>query len=169
MARQDKTIAMRLRMQGKTYSEIQKQMSGIPKSTLSAWLSSLVISDEARSTIAERTRTRSFEGLLKRNKRQTLLAVRRKKEIQNKAKSQIGGLTKQNVLLIGAALYWAEGYKRPKVKNGRELTNHPVFLTNADPALLNMLIRFLVELCGVDRNKIKMNVRHTMMNHEHHC
>ncbi len=157
--RSDKQAAIRLRLTGRSYSEIRNSLGGIPKSTLSSWLKNVVLSDAARGVLTSRTRERSLAGLLKRNKRQTILAVRRKFDIQTEAKNQIVNISKEELLLIGASLYWAEGYKRAKRKNGVEVTNHPVSLTNADPQLLKMFIKFLVEICGVDRGKIKVGVR----------
>ncbi len=159
MARNDKSIAIRLRLSGKTYGEIKRELSGISKSTLSLWLKDLVLSDRAVEKIARRTRERSFTGLLKRNQKQTADAIKRMNDIRKVAQGQIADISKDALLLVGAALYWAEGYKRPKFRAGRELTNHPVSLTNADPQLLNMFIKFLVEVCAVPRGNIKIGVR----------
>ncbi len=157
--RNDKQTAIRLRLTGRSYSEIRGLLGRISKSTLSLWLKDIVLSDAASSALKRRTWERSLAGLLKRNKKQTILALRRKSDIQTEAKNQIGDISKEKLLLVGAALYWAEGYKRAKRRNGLEVTNHPVSLTNADPKLLKMFIKFLVEVCEVARERIKIGVR----------
>jgi len=157
--RNDKQLALRLRLQGRSYSEIQKVIYGISKSTLSAWLKNVVIPEKAQQALAKRTQQNSLHGLLRRNRNQTRLALERKAQYQNRAKKQITPLTKSDLLFIGATLYWAEGYKRPKRKNGREITSHPISLTNADPQLLKMFLRFAREICNVPGEKIEIAVR----------
>lgn len=156
--RTDRQVALRLRLNGKSYSDIGKIL-GVPKSTLSDWFSSLVISQEAREKIEKKARKNSLEGLLRRNRNQTFLARKRVEDIRKKASEEIDNLSNENLFLSGVMLYWAEGYKRPKIRNGRELTNHPVSLTNSDPYLVKLFLRFLRECCNVPENKIKAGIR----------
>ena len=107
--RTDKSLAVKMRLQGKSYGQIQALLSGVSKSTLSLWLSNLVMSDTARKKIAIRTRERSLAGLLKRNKNQTYLANKRKEETRETAKAEIENFSNKDLFLIGIALYWAEG------------------------------------------------------------
>lgn len=156
--RSDKQIALKLRMEGKSYGEIQRIL-GVPKSTLSGWFSNLILSDTLLSKINERTHLKSIQALINRNKQQTIDAKIRKREINSKAASEIKFLSRRDLLLLGATLYWAEGYKRPIVKNGREVTHHSISLTNSDPILLVCFIKFLTEYCDVPRDKIKLSIR----------
>ncbi|MDP1719155.1 MAG: helix-turn-helix domain-containing protein [bacterium] len=157
--RKDKFLAIKLRLQGKSYGEIQKILPGISKSTLSLWLKDKVLSINARERIENRSRQRSLEGLLKRNQNQTRLAIQRKEEIQKLARDEIKNISLQNLFFIGLALYWAEGYKRPIVRNGKEVTYHPISLTNADPVLINVFLAFIRRICNVPVKKIKANLR----------
>ena len=75
------------------------------------------------------------------------------------AQSEIRQFSKETLCYLGAALYWAEGYKRPIVRNGRETTYHPVSITNSDPALIRLFIRFIQEVCAVPIEKVKASVR----------
>ena len=150
---------IRLRLQGQSYSEIQKVVDGISKSTLSLWLKNLVLSDIARARLAERERKRSVEALIRRNKRQTLVALERRSAILNKYKSEVGSMSRRDLIIIGAALYWAEGHKRPIKRNSRELTNHAVSFTNADPQMLKIFLKFLYEICEIPLGNIKIGVR----------
>src|SRR5438105_946110 len=110
--RVDKQQALKLRLQGKSYGEINTLLR-VPKSTLSDWFATLEISDKAQARIRKRTYKRSIEGLLKRNKLQTQLAEQRAKTIREKATRQVKNLSGKELFLIGVSLYWAEGYKRP--------------------------------------------------------
>ena len=157
--RTDKTLAIQLRLHGKSYTQIQHALKGISKSTLSNWLSDVVLSGKAQQRLQERFKNKSFEGLLKRNKNQTRLAQERMQKSQTEAAQEIKSLTKKELFYIGIALYWAEGYKRPILKNGRESTAHPIALTNSDANLIKIFIKFLREICNVPQEKIKANLR----------
>ena len=156
--RKDKNHALKLRLHGYSYTEIQREL-GIPKSTLSGWFSSLVLPKKAQARIQSRVHEKSVKALIKRNKNQTHLAIQRMKLICSQARKEIAAIHKEELKLIGISLYWAEGYKRHKVLNGREVTNHPVSLTNSDPKLIGIFLRFLREVCNVSDKKIRAEIR----------
>ena len=62
-----------LRQQGRSYNEINRAL-GVSKSTLSNWLNGLTLSDEANQRLRDRVKEGSMNGLIKRNKNQTVLA-----------------------------------------------------------------------------------------------
>lgn len=156
--RSDKEVALKLRLSGKSYTEIQRTF-GIPKSTLSGWFSNLQLSDHLRQKILARGRKKSTAALVQRNRNQTTLAIKRKIDTQRAAKKEVPPITKDALFFLGTSLYWAEGYKRPQVRNGRELTSHAVSLTNSDPALVRIFLRFLRETCNVPESKIRADIR----------
>ena len=156
--RNDKNQALKLRLKGKSYNEITKLLA-VPKSTLSDWFTGLELSDAATERIKQRVRKGSMEGLIKRNKRQTHLAIQRARETRANAAKDIGILSKRELLLLGAALYWGEGYKRTIIKNGKPRSYHPVSLSNSDPKLIVIFLKFLREICGVEENKINAGLR----------
>jgi DNA-binding transcriptional ArsR family regulator len=156
--RKDKSIALKLRFSGKSYNEITR-ITGVPKSTLSGWLSDVELSQQAQDRIRKRVFEGSLKGLIKRNKNQTRLAIQRMKKARREGRQEIAKLTKKELLLVGIALYWAEGYKRLYTHKGREVTHHPVALTNSDPRLIMLFLRFLREVCCVPEERIKAEVR----------
>ncbi len=156
--RADKHLALKLRLRGKSYSEIQKTL-GTPKSTLSAWLSNVTLSENAAQRINNRALARSRIGLLRRNKNQKKLAIERKLARISEASKEINNLTKKELLILGTALYWAEGYKRVIIRKGQERTCHPVSLTNSDPYLVKCFMKFLREICATPEAKIKADIR----------
>ncbi len=156
--RTDRETALKLRLRGSSYTEIQRSL-GVPKSTLSGWFSNLHLSDNLRQKILIHAQKKSTAALIQRNKNQTVLAVRRMIETRKLAAQEITPFTKETLLFLGVALYWAEGYKRPQVRNGRELTNHPVSLTNSDPNLVRVFLKFLRETCRVPEEKIHADIR----------
>lgn len=54
------------------------------------------------------------------------------------------------LLGIGLGLWWGEGTKRQQ---------HSVRLGNTDPDLIRTFLRFLVEFCGVSRDRIKFGLQ----------
>jgi len=165
--RSDRAMALRLRLSGKSYGEIQKEL-GVPKSTLSGWLSGVILAPEKRQRIEAKAYYKSREALIRRNKQQTELAKKRALLTRQEAAHDINSLTKKDLVILGAALYWAEGYKRLQVRNGREITAHAVSLTNSDPLLVRAFIRFLREYCEVPITKIKMGLRMFKHQNENH-
>ncbi|MBL4644461.1 MAG: hypothetical protein JKX80_01190 [Candidatus Pacebacteria bacterium] len=56
------------------------------------------------------------------------MARKRARTIRGVAKKNIKKLSNRELLLVGVALYWGEGYKRVIIRNGKETTSHPVHL-----------------------------------------
>ncbi|MBI2023305.1 helix-turn-helix domain-containing protein [Candidatus Giovannonibacteria bacterium] len=157
--RADKLKAVKLRLSGKSYTEISRLLN-IPKSTLSGWLSNLALPKKAKKRIAKIVKQSIIDSIVKRNKNQTILAIERMNQIRSAGKLEINNnLSKEQIKYIGISLYWAEGYKRAKELNGRILTNHPVALTNSDPKLIQIFLRFLREVCEVKNEHIKADIR----------
>ena len=156
--RNDKELAIKMRLKGKSYGEIHKKF-GIPKSTLSGWLSDVVLLKKARARIWQRTQAKGFRALIRRNKNQTVEAKRRMRHLRLAGQKAVGKITLRDLFIMGVALYWAEGYKRPVRRRGREVTHHVVSLTNSDPVLVKIFLRFLRQWCKVPKEKIKASVR----------
>lgn len=150
--------AIRLRLKGRSFSEIYEEL-GIAKSTLSGWLKDVVLSDGALLRLQGRVRQGTLNGLVKRNKLQTAVAQKRAGELRSVSKSLVIKLNKKDLLLLGAALYWAEGYKRPIVRYGRELTSHSISFVNADPHMIKAFVSFLKVILNIPSEKIILYMR----------
>jgi len=157
--RSDKFKAYKLREAGRSYNEITRLLK-IPKSTLSGWFTDLELSEEATKRLKDRVHAASLRGLIARNKNQTTLAEVRSKEMHDGGKKLIKDISKRDLLIIGTALYWAEGYKRPVVINGKTRTSHRVSLTNSDPDLIYIFLQFLRETCKIPNEKITIWIRY---------
>ena len=134
-------------------------MIGVPKSTLSDWFSNLEISDKARMKIEDRARGISLRNLIKRNKAQTHIARRRKMKVMHESRKEVAELSKSELLIVGASLYWAEGYKKAIAKDGVKRTYHPVSFANSDPEMVKLFMRFLREVCEVPEERIRLSMR----------
>ena len=147
-----------MRMAGYSYNEIRARL-GVPKATLSDWFHNLVLSDRARARLKGRVSQGTVNGLVKRNKMQTHLAQQRTRIVREVAQKRIPEIRKGDLLLIGALLYWAEGYKRPLTREGRELTAHAISFVNTDPEMIRVFLRFLVEILQVAREDVVLAMR----------
>ncbi|MDO8561754.1 MAG: hypothetical protein Q7S05_02920 [bacterium] len=154
----ERETAFRLRMTGHSYNEICARLS-IPKSTLRTWFSDLVLSDYANARLKARIHEGSYKGLLKRSKMQTHLARKRAMAARGIGELQIPKISTENLKLIGAALYWAEGYKRLKVKDGKERMSHTISFVNADADMVRIFLKFLKEILLIPDEKIRLCMR----------
>lgn len=156
--RKDHDRALILRLKGRSYNEISAHL-GVPKSTLSGWFTGIVLSAKARSRIEKRVAKATLKGLIKRNKNQTHLAIQRMRTGREEGCKEIDRISAEQLRLIGATLYWAEGYKRMKQVGGKTLTHHPIALSNSDPDIAKAFMRFLREICLVQDSAIRIDVR----------
>jgi len=146
-------------MAGRSYNEITRLLK-VPKSTLSGWFTDLELPKEATKRLKNRVHAASIRGLIARNKNQTTIAEARSREMHDEGKKLIKDISKRDLLIIGTALYWAEGYKKPVVIRGKTRTSHRVSLTNSDPDLICVFLQFLREACGVPNKKITIWIRY---------
>lgn len=57
-------------------------------------------------------------------------------------------LEQEALRVVGAVLYWGEGYKTEK--------SHGIDLANSDAAMIATFVRFLREICGVDEKRLRV-------------
>lgn len=150
--------ATKLRLKGYSYNEIVRELQ-IPKSTLFSWLHDVALPVSAIARLKSRVAQGTLNGLIRRNKLQTVWAKERAESTKKSAAAKIENLTEFHLLLIGAVLYWAEGYKRLKIIRGREVTAHVLSLTNSDPAIVAVFIAFLKRVLKVPPEKILVEMR----------
>src|SRR3989344_3607063 len=142
--------ALNLRLKGQTYGEI-KSLFGIPKSTLSTWFSKLKISEKTRKIL----KAKQKEGYLKLvefNKTRTIGIKEENENIRKSYESKVKKLNSRELSLLGAALYWGEGYKNFTLKRGA----YPyISFGNSDPEMIIVFINFLEKIIGVSRNRMR--------------
>ncbi len=133
-----------LRTQGKSLNEITNHLR-VPKSTVRFWCRDIILSKSQQMKLYEKQRIGGVRAAVTmRNKR-----LRLTKEITELAVSEIGRISQRDLLVIGAALYWAEGYRKGDGEFG---------FTNSDPKMIRLVVRWLQEACGVDKEKIHFRV-----------
>ncbi len=149
--RELRELAVKLRISGKSYSEI-KQKLGISKSTLSDWLKNYPLTSDQLKRI-EGNRRAAVEKY-----RKTMLEKRVKKyqDVLNCERDNILPLSKRDLIIGGLFMYWGEGGKTNKGQ---------INISNSDPKILKFMRRWITIVFGVPRKKMRIRLTlYTNMN-----
>lgn len=154
MARsRDRLLAQQLRSQGKSIKEITKILEAA-QSTVSLWCRNIKLTPPQIAELERRTHDPYY------GRRLTYLQkIKNQKELQitqltNTGIKEIGNLNKRELLLIGIALYWAEGFKK----------DSQVGFASSDPKMIRFFIKWLQECFNYKVNdlcfRITINISH---------
>lgn len=143
-----KETAIKLRKEGRSYSEILKVVP-VAKSTLSLWLRDVGLSKSQKQSLTDKKLVAAKRGgLVRRQMRENIT-----EKIYSKALCDVGMLTRRETWLVGVALYWAEGTKEKEYRHGTGLA-----FTNSDPYMIEFFLRWLREFCSVDEERIYFEI-----------
>ncbi|OGG79409.1 hypothetical protein A3A39_00415 [Candidatus Kaiserbacteria bacterium RIFCSPLOWO2_01_FULL_54_13] len=139
----DREKARTLRAQGKSYSEIKSTL-GVSKGTLSEWLKDMPLAPEQIRRLRDLNpkRIEHFRETM-RNKRESRLHT-----AYERAKRDVGRLSRRDAFIAGLYLYWGEGTKSARGKTE---------ITNTDPYVLVAFLQWL-EMLGVSRRGISVRL-----------
>ncbi len=130
-----------LRKQGKSINEIVKE-AGLSKASVSGWVRDIILTKAQRKRISKKGR--SFESIERRRASRLFNEKVKRQIIVDNAKKDYARLSLKELKLIGIVLYLGEG-----AKTIRGL----VRLSNSDPAIIKIMMRFFREICNVPENK----------------
>ena len=151
--RKDYSAALALRLEGKTYGEIRRNFK-IPKSTLSNWFSTLELNRRVKK-ILESKRKNGYLKLIEFNRTRTIGIKKENEDIRKNYESRINKLSNRELMILGGALYWGEGYKNFNLKSGA----YPyICFSNSDPFMHKAFIPFLEKILKITRDRIKCQV-----------
>jgi hypothetical protein len=147
-----KKVAIRLRKMGMSYSDISKHFSYmVPKSTLSLWLSDIILDPE----LSEKIRVSGAKKLHSTILRSIELRKARRYQYFEQIRSNNANLSKlsNNIdvsKLVLSMLYLAEGSKR---KNGS------IVFCNSDPYIISLFLHLFRVCYRLDQVKIRCTVQ----------
>jgi len=144
-----KTI--KLRKRGKSYREIAK-ITSVSKSSVSQWCKDLKLPLFAQK-ILEKKNKWDREVLIKNNLLKAERVRKENKKIRKEAAPEIRTLSKYELLLVGVALYWGEGWKK---ENPGEY--HGICFANSDPGMVKLFLLFLRKAIQVPEEKLRVNI-----------
>src|SRR3989344_4541773 len=142
--RQDKIKGFSLRKRGFSYNDISKKLK-ISKSTLSKWFSNLSWSKEIKQKLIQKSFVKISRKFEQMNKKRSLFWKNRRRESRQEAFKDFNQLLKYPLFICGVVIYWGEGDRNPK---------NPVRISNTDPRMLRIFMKFLIEICKVEKTKI---------------
>ncbi|MBI2093049.1 MAG: hypothetical protein HYT75_08690 [Deltaproteobacteria bacterium] len=136
-----KESVRKLRSAGLSYKEI-KAVVPVSKGTISKWCEDIELSEQQRCRLG-----RKYDVQLRGAK---AVQAKRKSEVDkiiNNARGDVRFLKVSDLKVIGLMLYWAEG-------------NKTVFpgITNSDPDIIKIVMRWFREICGVEDGKFKAHL-----------
>ncbi|MFA4998614.1 MAG: hypothetical protein WC514_01205 [Candidatus Paceibacterota bacterium] len=141
--------AVKLRLAGKSYNEIARALD-VSKGSLSLWFKNLELTVAAKKLLEDKIRLARERGLFKNNRRRTQSIKIENQRVRQTTAKEIRPFSRKDLLLIGAALYWAEGYNR------QENASSPyVSFGNSDPNMVALFLRFLREVMGISGDKMR--------------
>ncbi|GAA1917931.1 hypothetical protein GCM10009837_48810 [Streptomyces durmitorensis] len=137
--------ARELRLQGLTYDQIQVEL-GCSKGSISLWVRDL--------PKPERRDPSEQAKLAARKRWEHELAVRDEERRQTKeaAAQSVGEMSERELLLVGVALYWAEGSKDKPYDRRENVT-----FVNSDPGMIQVYLAWL-DLLAVERRHLRFSV-----------
>lgn len=133
-----------LRFQGKSLKEISQKFL-VPKSTVSYWCRDITLS---KSQFNHLRKKQEISGLLAAEKMRRD-RINTTKALLKSGIGEVGNLSSRELLLVGAALYWAEGYRKGDGEFG---------FSNSDPRMLKIIIKWLTKSCEISRDLITLRV-----------
>ena len=141
--------AFKLRLSGKSYGEIAKTLK-VSKGSLSVWFKNLKLTKTAQNLLEGKMRFAREHGLFENNRRRTQTIKIENKKVRQTATNEIKPLSKYELLLIGAALYWAEGYNRQD-----KIPSPYISFGNSSPDMVVLFLRFLREVMQISEEKLR--------------
>ena len=139
--------AVRLREKGKTLREIGRVLR-ISSSTAHLWTRVVRLTELQKRAIWEKHKEAFQAGRRRVTLRQR--QERHKEEIKYKqiGKNMVGVISKRELMLIGAALYWSEGFKR----------DSRLGFANSDPDMIRLFLRWLFEVGRIPKESVRLRV-----------
>ncbi len=136
---------IKLRKQGKTYSEIQRTVGPLPKSTLSNWLKPINLTKIQKIRILKKISNAAILGRQKGGWKNHQKRLERIARIQAMAVKEFPLFSKKPIFLVGLVLYLAEGTRK---------TERFQFM-NSDPYLVKIMIKWLCLFGKTTKKDIK--------------
>ncbi len=148
-----KQKAIQLRLEGKSYTEILKQLQLKSKGTLSVWFRELKLPAKSKRLLEKNTARATERGLLEFNRKRSQLVQEQNETAYRIGCGEVGKITERELLVLGAALYWGEGTKYER-KNG----SIALVFTNSDPEMILVFMEFLRRILKIPEERIRAGI-----------
>jgi hypothetical protein len=143
---EQRDMGQQLRLLGLTYAEIRTVLP-VPKGTLSHWCRDLDLSPDQIEVIKKRgwrsAAAQDKAAIARKEKYRS-----RNEEIRQRAREEYPELESDPFFMAGLVTYWAEGHK----------TGNAVGISNSDPALVNLFLKWADEYLGISLEKFRVQL-----------
>jgi len=139
-----KQEAQKMRGKGISYNKIVSKLH-IPKSTVSDWCKDVKLTEKQINKLYAAKKQGAIKGSFIAAKRKQDKRIFQTREMFKKGFQEIGKLTKRERLVIGIALYAAEGTKIDK----------GCCLSNSDPKVIKFMVHWFQEFGNVSKEKFR--------------
>jgi len=145
-----RAAARELRQLGHTYDEIAAKLA-VSKSSVSLWVRDIPRGDTPERARQRREHVKAMAEARWSGHRQQ--RDERRAAVRSAAADTVTALSREELLRLGALIYWCEG---SKAKPWRENDERVIF-TNSDPTLIDVFLSFL-RAAGVSDERLKFRV-----------
>lgn len=143
----EKKETRKLRQQGQSIKEIAKELMVSPAS-VHKWCQDIKLTSQQRKKLDQKVFNALQKGRKKVAQNQKQKRLKEIEELKSKGIKEIGKLTERDFFIAGAALYWAEGFK----KDSR------LGFANSDPKMAKFFLKWLIEICKVPKEELRLRV-----------
>jgi hypothetical protein len=148
-----KSAAIKLRKEGKSYSEILRLLNLPSKGTLSLWFKNIKLNRQEESRLSKNMKLAVDRGLHKFNEIRSKRILEENIQAGIEGSGEIKKISKRELMLIGATLYWGEGSKADY-----EWSSKAIIFTNSDPNMIVVFMRFIREIWNIGEKRIRAGI-----------
>jgi len=146
-----KNRAISLRKNGESYNNIRKTLGLRSKGTLSHWFKNIKLSKKSAKLLEKNNKLAYERGLFIVNKNRKTRIEGENKKAYIEGQGHIKSISKKELILIGAVLYWGEGTKS-------ERGSVSLSFSNSDPHMISVYMRFIREILKIPEEKIRAGI-----------
>ncbi|MFA5287529.1 MAG: hypothetical protein WC394_04600 [Candidatus Omnitrophota bacterium] len=140
--------ARELRKNGSSLREIVVK-TGFAKGSVSNWIRDITLTDKQIARLKSNQDRGRAKAANHPNSSRLKWGRIRQQAIDSAKREIVARCSLEKLKLVGAALYWAEGYTA---------THNAFVFANCDPAMIKLMMLFLRDVCNVAPNKIRGKV-----------
>lgn len=142
----EKQKAIALREKGMSIKGIAR-IIGVSKASVSVWVRDVILNKKQLSIL--KAKGFSSEAIEKRRQKRLTNEQAKRDAIATLAQKDIKNISRRDLRIIGLCLYWGEGGKTHQGS---------ARISNSDPAVIKVMMRFFREICMVEEKKFRGHI-----------
>jgi predicted transcriptional regulator len=148
MAKSEKKIEARgLRRKGQSIKSIAHELE-VSQGSVSLWCRNIVLTSQQLQVLEKNSKDPQYGRRLQNSLKQRGIRIEKTDRLRKEGIDEVGKLTKRELLIVGIALYWAEGYKK----------DSQVGLGSSDPKMMQLYVKWLQVCFGYSLNDLMFRV-----------